>query len=58
MQKIFAAALAVFLLTRPAFATGGFTCTIDDENLKLETESAMGRGMGSPFLNLKAHAIT
>jgi hypothetical protein len=43
-------------LTSPAFATGGFNCSIDDGNLQFEASSAMGAGMGSPILNLQAHA--
>lgn len=51
-----AALLATLFLVTPAFATGGFTCVVDDDNLQFEASSAMGRGMGSPFLNLMAHA--
>lgn len=48
--------LTTLFLANPAMATGGFTCVIDDDNLQFEASSATGRGMGSPFLNLKAHA--
>jgi hypothetical protein len=47
---------AGLLMITPAFATGSFTCTIDDKNLQFEASSAMSRGTGSAFLNLKAHA--
>ena len=47
------AAMAILAAT-PAFATGGFSCTVDDANLKFETGSALGAGMGAPILNLEA----
>jgi N-acyl-D-aspartate/D-glutamate deacylase len=47
------AALAI-LSSRPALATGGFSCTVDDANLKFEAQSALGAGMGAPILNLEA----
>lgn len=43
-------------MTGPSLATGGFSCSVDDENLSFETESALGRTSGSPILNLKALA--
>lgn len=45
---------ASLLLAPKAFATGGFSCAVDDENLTFDALSATGRGMGSPFINLKA----
>ena len=38
----------------PAYATGGFSCSVDDANLKFETQSALGSGMGAPIINLEA----
>ena len=44
------------VFTSHALATGGFSCTIDDKNLKLDASSALGSGMGSPIMNLRADA--
>ncbi|MFN0192504.1 MAG: hypothetical protein ACKVP5_11110 [Aestuariivirga sp.] len=41
----------------PAYATGGLGCTIDDANLTLNVDTAVSRGMGGVFLNLKAEAV-
>ncbi|CAN7228897.1 hypothetical protein LJR030_000780 [Rhizobium sp. LjRoot30] len=43
--------LACLLSSAPAFATGGFSCTADDENLKFLAESGFSYSMGGPFLN-------
>ena len=56
MWKHVAVLFASFFWMSPAFATGGFSCTIEDSNLQFEAESALGTGMGAPILNLKAHA--
>jgi hypothetical protein len=47
---------ASFLLVQPspASATGGFSCAVEDEALSFSAESALGRGMGSPIINLSA----
>ena len=39
-----------------ALATGGFSCEVDDKNLKLDVSSALGSGMGAPIINLKAES--
>ena len=44
----------VLSMTSPAFATGGFDCTTDDENLQFAASSPLGRGMGAPIINLMA----
>jgi hypothetical protein len=41
------------LCVEPAYATGGFDCSVDDTNLTFEAASPLGRGMGSPILDLK-----
>ena len=47
------AALAI-LGSGPALATGGFSCSVDDANLSFDAQSALGRGMGAPIINLEA----
>ena len=39
-----------------ALATGGFSCEVDDKNLKLNVSSALGSGMGAPIINLAAES--
>jgi hypothetical protein len=57
MRRILCAtSVAILLDVAPAWATGGFSCTVDDANLKFETQSALGSGMGAPILNLEARA--
>lgn len=58
MKHVLTAAVACFFwgLT-PAWATGGFSCTIDDANLKFDAQSPLGRGMGSPIINLQASGV-
>lgn len=41
----------------PAWATGGFSCSVDDGNLQLEVASPLGRGMGAPIINLTADGL-
>jgi hypothetical protein len=56
-MKVFLPLFAIPLAcATPAFATGGFSCSADDANLQFSAESALGRGMGSPILGLKAIA--
>jgi hypothetical protein len=52
------AAALVFLcpFASTSFATGGFGCEIDDQNLKLSASAGLGRGMGSPMLNFTGSA--
>jgi hypothetical protein len=50
------AGLMALTPTVPAWATGGFSCSVDDANLSLEVSSPLGRGMGSPIINLEATA--
>ena len=38
-------------LTGEAHATGGFSCSIDDNVVKLSAEGLFTRGMGEPVLN-------
>lgn len=45
------------VLSSSALATGGFSCEVDDKNLKLDVSSALGSGMGAPIINLKAESI-
>ena len=56
MWKYIVVLFACSCWASPSFATGGFSCEIDDKNLQFETSSALGTGMGAPILNLKAHA--
>lgn len=56
MNRIFAAGAALVIMSLPAAATGGFSCTIDDANLRLEAGAATGRGMGAPIIELTAKA--
>ena len=56
MWKYLTVLLISLAWVSPAFATGGFSCEIDDNNLQFEAESALGTGMGAPILNLQAHA--
>jgi hypothetical protein len=42
--------------TTPVLATSGFSCTIDDKNLSFTTDGALGSGMGSPIVTLKAQS--
>ena len=56
MKKKFSILFLYLVSVSPAFATGGFSCAVDDNNLQFEAESALGTGMGAPILNLKAHA--
>lgn len=62
MKAIAIPALAMLVLLSctlsPARASGGFSCSVDDDHLRFAAESAMGRGNGSPFLNLQASAET
>lgn len=37
-----------------AHASGGLWCNVDDANLKLDVESGVTHGMGSPFFSFKA----
>ena len=55
-KNIFFTVCSLALLTSHASATGGFSCTIDDRNLKLDVSSALGSGMGAPIINLAAAA--
>lgn len=48
--------LACGLAATSAFATGGFSCTIDDKNLSFTADAALGAGMGAPILNLRAQS--
>lgn len=50
---VFLVSLTSLASTATAHATGGFGCTIDDDNLKLEIESAFGHGNGAPLLNFR-----
>ena len=55
-SRFLIAFMSVITIATPALATGGFSCSIDDENLQFEAASALGRGMGSPLLNLTVNA--
>ncbi len=48
--------LALLGFAAPAQASGGLWCNVDDANLKLDIESGVTRGMGSPFFNFRAAA--
>jgi hypothetical protein len=55
MKRIlFSLALLGLAGVEPAFATGGFACEADDKNLIFSAQSPLGRGMGSPIINLQA----
>ncbi|PTM98363.1 hypothetical protein [Mycoplana dimorpha] len=45
--------LAFLSSTTAARATGSLGCSIDDGNLRLEVESAVGHGNGAPLLNFR-----
>ncbi|MDR6756261.1 hypothetical protein J2Y48_001551 [Mycoplana sp. BE70] len=45
--------LASLASTATAHVTGGFGYAVDDDNLKLEVESAFGHGNGAPLLNFR-----
>lgn len=40
----------------PALASGALWCNVDDANLKLDVESGVTHGLGSPLFNFKAAA--
>lgn len=46
--------LGSLLASGPALATGGFQCSADDASISFQASSALGRGMGSPIINLEA----
>jgi hypothetical protein len=50
------ALLALLVPAAPAHASGGLWCNVDDANVKLDVESGVTRGMGSPFFNFRASA--
>jgi hypothetical protein len=54
MKQACLAFALIGLSAAPALATGGFSCSIDDANLRFDTQSALGRGMGSPIIKLEA----
>jgi hypothetical protein len=55
MKQLLLSVCAIVLLgAGPALATGGLSCTIDDAMLNFEAQSALGRGMGAPIINLEA----
>jgi hypothetical protein len=56
ISKIWLVGACLAFLCDAAYATGGFGCEIDDENLKLVASAGLGRGMGSPMLNFTGEA--
>ena len=51
-MRILAATLAILaLVPRPALATGGFSCSVADRNLKLNAEGAFSHGAGAGVVN-------
>lgn len=56
MKQIIALVAALIMGASPAFATGGFSCSIDDSNLKLDVESTTSRGMGLAIIQILAKA--
>jgi hypothetical protein len=55
MKHAIAAIVALAVLAPgPALASGGLWCDADDASIKLDIESGMTRGMGSPFFSFKA----
>jgi hypothetical protein len=55
MRAIFAATALLFSATA-ASASGGLSCEVDDAVLKLQVQSGVTRGMGSPVFQFKADA--
>lgn len=49
-HAVFAAAM---LISGPVFASGGLSCTADDDAVKLDIQSGVTRGMGSPLFNFQ-----
>lgn len=57
MKAMVTAAVLVLCATATAAqATGGFSCSADDENLKFTAESAFSYGLGGQLVNFKAEA--
>ncbi|WP_275789174.1 hypothetical protein [Pararhizobium gei] len=51
MKRFLLAAGLCVVWSSSAFATGGFSCSIDDEVLKLDVESSFSHGLGEALLN-------
>ncbi len=56
MLRAAVVAAGLFLCASGAQATGGFSCTIDDPNLKFDAQSAFSHGMGEQLVNFRAEA--
>jgi hypothetical protein len=52
----FAFGLALLASPLPAHASGGFSCTAEDANMKLEVASAVSHGLGGVFTNFNGAA--
>jgi|GEM_PF-541852 len=50
----FIALAALLASTQTAFATGGFTCSIDDKAADFEAAATVSRGLGEQIVNFKA----
>ncbi|HTV68679.1 MAG TPA: hypothetical protein VMF90_09090 [Rhizobiaceae bacterium] len=55
-MRFIIAATALLLSAVAASASGGLSCEIDDAVLKLDVQSGVTRGMGSPVFNFQATA--
>jgi hypothetical protein len=53
MRLVSLAAVFALLSCSPVFATGGFSCQIDDPVLALDVESGFSHGMGDALLNFR-----
>ncbi len=56
MRLVPIAAVLAILSAGPAFASGGFSCTVDDKVLSLDAESAFSHGLGEGLLNFHGTA--
>ena len=56
MSRLAVIAALFVLATTDARATGGFSCSVDDQHLKLDAQSAFSHGLGERLVNFRAEA--
>lgn len=53
MRRCLLSFAALVALSSPAFATGGFSCSVKDKNLTLDAEAGFSYSIGGGFLNFR-----
>lgn len=53
MRRLVLSLAALVALSTPAFATGGFSCAIKDNNLTLDAEAGFSYSIGGGLLNFR-----